>query len=72
MRFRLAQRFTSREALAKSEVFDEVVEVWNGDVFVAAIYGLEDSIKIISKHFPTEPDIKVDRDPPVQVRIRIV
>ena len=34
----------------------KVVEVWRGGAFQATIYPTEKGIKVVSKHFPLEPN----------------
>jgi hypothetical protein len=45
------------------------VEVWNGNVFMGAIYPTDNGIKIVSKYIANDPEaaVKVDRSklPPI-------
>jgi len=47
----------------------QIVEVWNGDVFMGAIYPTDNGIKIVSKYIAENPEaaVKVDRSklPPI-------
>lgn len=41
----------------------KIVEIWNGDVFMGAIYPTNQGIKVVSKYIADNPEvaIKVDR-----------
>jgi len=41
----------------------QIVEVWNGNVFMGAIYPTDTGIKVVSKYIADNPEaaIKVDR-----------
>jgi hypothetical protein len=47
----------------------KIVEIWNGNVFMGAIYPTNQGIKVISKYIANNPEaaIKVDRSelPPI-------
>jgi hypothetical protein len=47
----------------------QIVEVWNGNVFMGAIYPTDTGIKVVSKYIADNPEaaIKVDRSklPPI-------
>ncbi len=47
----------------------QMVEIWNGNIFMGAIYSTENGIKIISKYIANNPEvaIKIDRSslPPI-------
>ena len=49
----------------------QIVEVWNGEVFMGAIYPTEKGIKVISKYIAKNPEaaIKIERGklPPIPV-----
>ncbi len=47
----------------------QMVEIWNGNIFMGAIYSTENGIKVISKYIANNPEvaIKIDRSslPPI-------
>lgn len=47
----------------------QIVEVWNGKVFMGAVYPTDNGIKVVSKYIANNPEaaIKVDRSklPPI-------
>ncbi len=51
----------------------QIIEVWQGNDFIASIYPTEDGIKLISKFIinPVEEVIEIDREPPIAISIHI-
>jgi len=47
---------------------EPMVEVWRGDTFVASIYGHEEGVRLVSKHFD---GVAYDPDFPPAVVIRL-
>lgn len=49
----------------------KIVEIWNGDVFMGAIYPTNQGVKVVSKYIADNPEaaIKIDRSklPPIPV-----
>ncbi len=47
----------------------QIIEVWNGNVFMGAIYPTENGIKVVSKYIANNPEaaIEIDRSklPPI-------
>jgi hypothetical protein len=50
-----------------------LVEIWDGDAMVGAIYPTERGVKIVSKHFdPAKELVVVDSTQPIAIEIRIL
>ena len=47
----------------------QIVEIWNGDIFMGAVYPTDQGIKVVSKYIADNPEgaVKIDRSklPPI-------
>jgi len=59
--------FTFKEARHQLKSGVQMIEVWNGGIFMGSIYPTERGIRVISKYLGEDPKtaIKVDNLPPV-------